>query len=464
MSWKKFLELKGSVVGRLALAYATASVLLTVAGLTVAYLFVASYALQEKDDDLTHLWKELGEISTDHGIARMEEEFIREASLRGTRKAVFAVLRGDGDMVSSSNLSAWTVLKTQRVRPLLENAPRFYTAYNEQRRSSARFIVAPLGDAKWIQIGLSLEDSESLLRRFIAVFLALGTVLSVAASVLGWLIARRALSGVRTVTAATTRMAGMHFSERVPIAGQGAEVDTLAASFNAMAARIETLMTEMRNTNDNIAHDLRSPIARIRAQAESAIVSPDASGETAAALGEIVDECDRLLEMINTMLDISEAEAGASRMTRETVDAAVIVRDGVEIFQPAADEKEIRFECRAPESLPFRGDRKKIQRLLANLLDNAVKYSPRGSSVEVTLSRDEGRLAISVRDSGPGISESDRARLFDRFYRGDASRSAPGNGLGLSLAKAIVVAHGGEIGVDSLPGSGSLFTVRLPID
>jgi signal transduction histidine kinase len=176
----------------------------------------------------------------------------------------------------------------------------------------------------------------------------------------------------------------------------------------------------------------------------------------------IIEECDRLLDMISTMLVISRFEAGVGELKRNTVDLAGIVMDACEIFRPLAEDRNLSIDCRTPHNLEYTGDAGMLQRLISNLLDNAIKYTPSGGQMTITLEkRAEGGTVLTVADTGPGIESEETAHIFERFYRGDESRSTEGAGLGLSLARAIARAHGGEITVESVPGMGSTFIVTL---
>jgi len=178
--------------------------------------------------------------------------------------------------------------------------------------------------------------------------------------------------------------------------------------------------------------------------------------------GSIVEECDRMLVMINTMLDISEAEAGVAKLAIDEVDIAQVVRDACDLFQPVAENNQVHIIQRLTENATISGDRMKIQRAVSNLLDNALKYTPQGGTVTVSVEGESNQVILSVNDTGPGISDHDLPHVFDRFFRGDRSRSLPGTGLGLNLTLAIARAHGGDIKVTSVPGKGSTFTMTLP--
>jgi heavy metal sensor kinase len=305
----------------------------------------------------------------------------------------------------------------------------------------------------------SLRELLEAYRAFCTYFLvvvALGSVL------VGWLLARRALMGVKTVTQTATSIAGHDLSRRVPIKGTKDEIDQLAIAFNDMLERIETVLKSMKEITDNIAHDLRSPITRMRGVAEMALFNETFSEEHAAMAGTVVEESDRLLGIINAMLSISEAESGLTKLSCEELDLVLLLRDVCDLFQPLAEDKSIRLVVDGPSSLPLSCDRQKLQRVFANLLDNAIKYTAKKGQITLTAEGKDREIVVTVEDTGSGISREDMPYIFDRFFRSEKSRSEPGSGLGLSLAKALVVVHGGTITANSDVGHGSRFTVTLP--
>jgi signal transduction histidine kinase len=278
----------------------------------------------------------------------------------------------------------------------------------------------------------------------------------------GWFMARRALLGVEEVTRTALRISEGAFKERVHVQAKGEEIQRLAATFNGMLERIEALITGMREMSDNVAHELRTPITRIRGVAEMTLNAERSVNDYEDMAANTIEACDRLLGMINTMLDVSEAEAGASKLTFAEIDMADVVRGACELYQPAAEGKGVTLISRISGNHSVYGDIRRIQRVVVNLLDNAVKYTPPGGTVTVSVNEQQGQVVISFDDTGIGISEDDLPHIFRRFYRCDRSRSEAGFGLGLSLAKAIVGAHGGNITATSVLGKGSRFTVILP--
>jgi heavy metal sensor kinase len=330
------------------------------------------------------------------------------------------------------------------------------------RPFQARVIYRRIGPTIMLQMGYSLEAETRLLKSFQRIFMITMVALLGLAVLVGGFMARRALVGVASVTRTARRISEDDLETRVPVSHQHNEIDQLAVTFNQMLDRIQHLVVGIRQMNDNIAHDLRSPITRIRGLAEVTLGGADL-GEYQNMAASTIEECDRLLHMINTMLAISRTEAGIDPKSFQTVDLPTLAQDACTIFQPLAEDKGILLEIESHGACPVQGHAPMLQRLLGNLLDNAVKYTPSGGRVRVTVACDAGAAMLTVEDNGAGIAPEDHSRVFERFFRGDQSRSQEGAGLGLSLARAIARAHGGEITLSSQPDRGSRFSVRLPL-
>ena len=232
-------------------------------------------------------------------------------------------------------------------------------------------------------------------------------------------------------------------------------------AYRSIRSRHAKAMQELHDLSDDIAHDLRTPLARMHAQAELAAMGEVSAQELAAGVAE---ETTSMLELINTMLDLSQTGARIERSPRTDVDLAAVVRQMTEFYASVAEDKRVAFILDIPDGEIVRSAHKaKLQQMVGNLLDNAVKFTPAGGTVSVTLSKEPetGLARLAVSDTGIGISEADQANLFKRFWRSDASRSLPGNGLGLAVVKAIVTSYGGSVTCTSRPGVGTTFVVKL---
>jgi heavy metal sensor kinase len=309
---------------------------------------------------------------------------------------------------------------------------------------------------------MSLEDDDEFLAQFRQIFGATIALVMGFAGLLGWFMAKRALTNVEQVTRTARAISASDLEQRVPVKGQAEEIDRLAITFNDMLDRIQKLVTETKEMTENIAHDLRSPITRIRGMAEMALTSGNAVEEYEAAAANTVEDCDRLLEMINTMLYISQTEATTGKLATEEVDVTRMVRHACELFQPVAEDKGVTLVVEIRSEVKVQGVLQGLQRMLANLIDNALNYTPPPGTVTVSVNADAKSGIIAVADTGIGIPQEDLPHIFRRFYRCDRSRSRPGTGLGLTLVEAIVHAHRGQIAVTSTPNIGTTFSITLP--
>jgi signal transduction histidine kinase len=331
-----------------------------------------------------------------------------------------------------------------------------------------------LSDGTLVQVGKSTEAREQLLARFRATLGVVTLSIVIVALAGGLLTTRSAVLPIRKLTQAVQQVIRTGRTDaRVPVAGAaGDAINELTTLFNAMLDKIEGLVTAMRGSLDNVSHDLRTPLTRLRGTAEMALAGPVDLDRYREALADCVEEADRVMVMLNTLMDISEAESGAMQLTREPVRLADIVSRAVDLYRDVADAKRVTLEVRLrPDSttggvgdVVVMGDRARLEQVAANLIDNAVKYTPAGGHVDVEVQREGGYAVLSVRDTGAGIPADELPRIWDRLFRGDASRTERGLGLGLSLVRAIVEAHGGTVNVESQPGQGSVFTVRLKPD
>ena len=336
-----------------------------------------------------------------------------------------------------------------------------------QHRALVRVVELPSGFR--ILVGRDLEERE----RIYAIIsnagrwsFALVVVLGLAG---GFFVSRRVLRRVDAMTeTAHTIMAG-DLSGRLPVAGTGDELDRLAENLNAMLERIEALMRGLKEVSDNIAHDLKTPLTRLRNRCEQALRGAKRDTDYRATLESTIAESDELIRTFDALLMIARAEAGHARDNMAEFDAAEIVRDVGELYEPLADEKGLALKVEAPLSAPVRGNRELVSQALANLVDNAIKYAgpetskTNGAAAEIVVGAgaDGERITLTVADHGPGIPEADRGRVVERFVRLEQSRSEPGSGLGLSLASAVARLHGGELKFeDNHPGLKSI--IALP--
>lgn len=298
----------------------------------------------------------------------------------------------------------------------------------------------------------ALRKFANIIRTTILYALAIAMVLGLGG---GLLMSRNFLDRVDAITAASRNIMDGNMSGRMPVSGSGDELDRLALALNEMLDQIERLMAAMKEVSSNVAHDLKTPLTRVKVMVEAALRSDDAQ-QYRAALERTVEESDRLLATFNALLSIARAEAGQSRSGLAELDAADVIADVVELYEPMAEEQGGTLSSSIQPGLMIRADRQLLAQALTNLIDNALKYGGvhgRPPEVTVTGAIEGEKVVIAVGDRGPGIPPEDRGRVTERFVRLDSSRSQPGNGLGLSLVLGVMKLHHGELLLeDNHPG------------
>jgi len=339
----------------------------------------------------------------------------------------------------------------------------------EEAEHRALVQVVQLPDGFHLLVGRDLEERERLYGIIANAgrwSFALVVVLGLAG---GFFVSRRVLKRIDAMTEKSQIIMAGDLSGRLPVAGTGDELDRLADNVNAMLERIEALMHGLKEVSDNIAHDLKTPLTRLRNRCEQALRGAKGDDDYRAALESTIAESDELIRTFDALLMIAHAESGQARDNMTEFDAAEIARDVGELYEPLADEKGLALKVDAPAAAPVRGNRELVSQALANLVDNAIKYAgPQSSRINgeaaeivVGAGADGERITLTVADRGPGIPEADRGRVVERFVRLEQSRSEPGSGLGLSLASAIARLHGGELKLeDNHPGLKSI--IALP--
>jgi heavy metal sensor kinase len=432
------------------------------------YFFITSVIRDGIDQDLLSKVKTFSSIASMQGVNAVVNTAVIETKAAGEKKVFFKLIDISGQIFSTSNISYWKDIKVDkaRMKKLINGSgPIFQVFSSTNRKHKVRILYSFIHPRVIIQIGQSMDNYTRIIEIFKKAFVTTMTVLILLAALIGSFLAKRALAGVGEVTRTARRISEGSLDERVPVKSKGDEVDQLAITFNDMLDRIQKLIIATKDMSDNIAHDLRSHVTRIRGSSEIALTTNAPIEEYQNVAAGTVEECDRLLDMINTMLIISKTESGVEEINRTRIDVKKTVDYACELFQPMAENKGLKLICNVPDNIILKGDIRKIQRMISNLLDNAIKYTPSGGKVEVSAFLKDGKsVIISVKDSGIGIEEKDIPHIFNRFYRCDASRTEGGAGLGLSLAKAIAQAHGGNISVNSRRDSGSHFLVDLPAD
>jgi heavy metal sensor kinase len=317
-----------------------------------------------------------------------------------------------------------------------------------------------------VQVGISLENVFKTQRRFL---LIMGAVLPfglLLATVGGWVLARRALRPVDEMTQAARRISGEYLTGRLQETGTGDELDWLAKTLNDMLGRLDDSFRQTRQFSADAAHELQTPLTILKGEIEVALRSPRSPEEYRGVLHSSLEEIDRISSLVAGLLLLARADRGVLRLDLQPVNLPELLKEVGEPMRRLAENQAVSLSYGVIEPAAIQGDREHFKRLLVNLIDNAIKYTPAGGRVTLSLRCDGTRAQVEISDTGMGLSQVEQEQIFNRFYRAAEARSQGGGGagLGLSIAQSIALAHGGRIEVESTPGQGSTFTVSLPAD
>lgn len=427
----------------------------------ITYIFLYS-SLREYDHNMIQTkLEEFSILYETGGIEDIEKDAIAEAGKKDPFLVRLASDKNETLFVNlPSNFSGFDLNDLEKID--FSNEERLITLQSKTNKTTFEIATTELLDGNILQVGKSNRERERILHHFRGIFTMVIFVLIMLGFGGGTFFAIRALRPIRNLTQTVQSIVTGKLGARVPIPSTGDELDELVRLFNEMLEKIESLITGMKSALDNVAHDLRTPMARLRAGAEEALQSGENMEAYREALTDCIEESDQILRMLNTLMDISEAEAGTMKLDLKVVDFSKIIDETIELYLYLAEEKNIKIEKNTTENLFLMVDPDRSKQVIANLLDNAIKYTPSGGMVQLKAYMEGKNVILEVMDTGIGISPEDLPKIWDRLFRGDKSRTQRGLGLGLSLVKAIVEAHGGRIEVKSELNKGSTFILYIP--
>jgi signal transduction histidine kinase len=461
----KFLERIPKTIGfKLTLWYSGILFLSSLILFALVY-FTLSLSLQKKEREIILL--ELKECVAEYqrgGVDALQNEVEFEKHASG-KNPFFVRLEGPANKTIFLNTpDQWAKFDLKQVerRAIKDNKHWLYLTASDSE-DIFEVVLHTFPDGSLLEVGKSITGRREFLKRFRTIFAGVTIPMIVLGFVGGAFLSFRALRPIRYLINTIRLIIDTgEMESRMPAGKRGDELDELSILFNRMLEKIETLMKGMREGLDNVAHDLRTPMTRLKGVAEIALQSEQNIDVLRETLSDCLEESDRILTMLNTLMDISEAETGVMKLNLEEVNIANLIEEVVDLYNYVAEEKNISIHTTLPGELYLTADRCRLRQVIANLLDNAVKYTHKGGRIDVETLQKQQHIVVTVKDTGIGIPAEELPRIWDRLYRGDRSRQQRGLGLGLTLVKAIVQAHKGYIEVSSEQGAGSLFIVHLP--
>ena len=446
---------------RLTLWYSTIFILSSVILFIVSYVFLSTH-IQDNREDVELKLKDYLSLAEEGGILAVQKEIEDDQEASPKTHFFVRILDSEDKIVFSSNPQLWERfdLRPLQDRPI-EGEWQYFPAKHGGDVLEITFGYLP--DGHLLEVGKNLEDRKEILEHFRNTLAGIMIPMILISLAGGAFLAFRALRPIRNLIHITQSIIDTgRMNARVPIRKTGDELDELSGLFNRMLERIEGLIKGMREALDNVAHDLRTPMTRLRNIAETSLQSAPGRERYEETLADCLEESDRVLTLLNTLMDISEAETGTMKLSLVPVNISNLIEDTVGLYEYVAEDKNITISVNCAKNIAMNADRNRMRQVLANLVDDAIKYTPSGGSIAIDAYHDQDQTVILVKDTGVGIPPEEISKIWDRLYRGDKSRSQPGLGLGLSLVKAVVQAHKGRIEVHSVPGAGSVFTLHFP--
>lgn len=460
----KFLGKKyNSTIGwRIAAGYSLLMLFSSVVLMAIAYFFLSSTLVRNDREQVSLEMQSLLARYVDGGWPALEQTVLKNDQFRKNNPFFTRIVDPAGRTVKLFLPQYWTEFDLAA----LELQPPASDGWTRLRAKSYSYeleiLSEEVADGVSLQVGISTEDRQAQLRRLEETLTMAVLPLLLLGLSGGALLANRTLRPLRHLVQTVSAINAGQLEARAPRSFQGDELDNLGRLFNEMLDKIRLLIDGMRNALDAVAHDLRTPMTRFSNRAEAALRQDAGPQACREALQDCVEESEIIIRMLHMLMDISEAETGTLQLNRREVDLSDLAFSVAEMYRFVAEDKSVQVATSISPHVRASLDPERISQALANLLDNAVKFTPPGGRIDLSLSSDSDRLHICVEDSGIGIDTADLERIWERLYRGGQQGSGRGMGLGLSLVRAVIKAHGGEVSAQNRPEGGAVFKISLP--
>lgn len=462
-------RLRRSIAVRLSLWFAVLFAVGFTAIFAFLYVLLGRQLEQRESEALVQRLNQYAGIYETWGLRGLQQRIADDSSLPAVRSLLIGVVAPGGEFAPLNIPPDWIERDAQRVfvpdgwgGMTEQHIPPVIRQPVDQRRDFVR-VGRMLPDGLALVVGRHSDNRQQLLEPLRRTFLWVGGAVVAVGFFVGMLAARRATRPLQNVVETARRIITTgNLDARVPVPDRTDDVAELVHHFNTVLDKNAALLRAMREALDNVAHDLRTPLTSLRGTAELALTQPGNEAAARDALADCVERADEVLRLLRALMEISEAEAGMLRLEKSPCDLGSLAQSAVELYADVAESRKISLLIETPQPTPVLADPVRLRQAIANLVDNAIKYNPDGGQVRLRTFRDGPDAVVEVRDTGPGVPPDEQSRIWERLYRGDQSRSQSGLGLGLSLVRAIVEAHGGQATVRNAPDGGAIFEIRLP--
>lgn len=466
MSLKRIKELLSTTAFRLTAWYSAIFIISSSLIFLLAFYMLSNMITEQDREQINLKLKEYILTARDEGIDDLIEEIAREKENYLASGYFVRLIDNRNHTVLCFLPSRFKGLDCSAIPASSESGKGHYlTLRRHEDEDVLEILTASLPGNFTIQVGKSSTEREDLTEKFYQIFFIMLLLIAATGFFSGAFLSFKALSPLRDLIQTVRSIRAGSMDVRVPARHEkaGDELDMLARLFNEMLQRIADLVKGMKEALDYVAHDLRTPVTRLKAVVESTLQKKAGREELQNALMDCAEEAERISVMLTTLMDISEAETGVMRLDLKVQAVKPAILDTLELYEYVAEEKDFSIVVDIPEELKTAMDRNRFRQAAANIVDNAIKYGKQGGRLEIRALQEKKRILLSFSDNGSGIETEDMPHIFDRLYRGDKSRSQKGMGLGLSLVKAVVQGHGFALDVKSTPGMGTEITIIMPV-